>query len=201
MHLDTFAYGDEAENGVAIDRVAAMGQLEVYSLQIFIDDEHVVVLSHHFLGRILILELGSTGGRTCGVGHVQVVVAFGDVFLNDAVGVYLLLGNVLVEIRVLLVAHLLDGACHDALLYFQLSVLESSLQEFLGKETFLLLCLLDGEADLGLGFRGLHDVDPFLTWLLVALCQDFYLVARVQLLSEAYCAPVDLSSHTGVADT
>ena len=65
-----------------------MGQLEVYSLQIFIDDEHVVVLSHHFLGRILILELGSTGGRTCGVGHVQVVVAFGDVFLNDAVGVY-----------------------------------------------------------------------------------------------------------------
>ncbi len=124
--------------------------------------------------------------------EVEVVVALLDVFLDHGVHVEFLLGYILVEIRVLLVSHLLDDARHGALINLHLAVLESALQEFLGIESVLLLGFLQGEANLGLSLRGLHDVEPFSAWLLVALGEDFHLVARVQFLSEGDRLAVDL---------
>ena len=123
-----------------------------------------------------------------------------DVSFDHGVHVQLLLCHILVEVRVFLVAHLLDDACHDALVYLQLAVLEASLQQLLGVETILLLCLLDGETDFGFRLGGLYDVEPFLARLLVALSQDFHLVARVQFLAEGYRLAIDLAAHAGVAD-
>ena len=128
------------------------------------------------------------------------MVAFLDVFLYHGVYVEFLFCYILVEIRVFLVSHLLDDARHGALINLYLAILESALQQFLGIESVLLLCFLQGEANLCLCLGSLHDVEPFSSRLLVALGEDFHLVARVQFLSEGYRLAVDLSAHAGVAD-
>ena len=200
MDLDALADGYESEDRVAVDRVAAVGELEVDALQVLIYYQHVVALLQQFLGRVLELEVLGTFGRLVGVAEVEVVVTLFDVFLHHGVHVEFLFCHILVEIRVLLVSHLLDDARHGALVNLYLAVLESALQQFLGIESVLLLRFLQGEANLSLCLRGLHDVEPFSSRLLVALGEDFHLVARVQFLSEGHRLAVDLSAHAGVSD-
>ena len=53
MNLDAAGDGDEAEHIVAVDGVAAVGQLVVDALEVLVDDEYVVA------GR----ELGIEGGE------------------------------------------------------------------------------------------------------------------------------------------
>ena len=200
MNLDTLADGYESEDRVAVDRVAAVGELEVDALQVLIYYQHVVALLQQFLGRVLELEVLGTLGRLVGVAEVEVVVTLLDVFLHHGVHVEFLFRYILVEIRVLLVSHLLDDARHGALVNLYLAVLESALQQFLGIESVLLLRFLQGESDLCLCLGCLHDVEPFSSRLLVALGEDFHLVARVQFLSEGYRLAVDFSAHAGVSD-
>ena len=165
-----------------------------------VDNQHVIALLQEFLGWILEGEVLCTFGWFGDIGRVEVVVALLYIFVDDGVHVEFLFRYILVEIRVLLVSHLLDDACHGALVNLYLAVLESSLQQFLGVESVLLLGFLQGESDLCLRLGSLHDVEPFSAWFLVALGQDFHLVARVQFLSEGYRPAVDLSAHAGVAD-
>ena len=200
MDLDALADGYESEDRVAVDRVAAVGELEVDALQVFVNHQYVVALLQQFLGRVLELEVLGTFCRLVGVAEVEIVVTLFDVFLHHGVHVEFLFRHILVEIRVLLVSHLLDDARHGALVNLYLAVLESALQQFLGIESVLLLRFLQGESDLCLCLGCLHDVEPFSSRLLVALGDDFHLVARVQFLSEGYRLAVDLSAHAGVAD-
>ena len=200
MYLDALVDGDESEDRVAIDRVAAVCQFEVDALQVLVDGEHVVALLHQFLGRILVLEVGCTLGSFRHVGEIEVVVTLRHISVDHRVDVQFLLSDVLVEVGVLLVAHLLDDASHRALVDVYLAVLEASLDEFLGVETVFLLRLLEGETYLRLRLRGLHDVEPFMAWLLVALRENLDLVARVEFLSEAHRPAIDLAAHTRVAD-
>ena len=200
MNLDALADGYESEDRVAVDRVAAVGEFEVDALQVLIYYQHVVALLQQFLGRILELEVLGTFGRLVGIAEVEIVVTLLDVFLHHGVHVEFLFRHILVEIRGLLVSHLLDDACHGALINLYLAVLESAFQQFLGIESVFLLRFLQGESNLRLRLRSLHDVEPFSSRLLVALGEDFHLVARVQFLSEGYRLAVDLSAHAGVAD-
>lgn len=98
MYLDTLADGNESEDWVSIDRVAAMSQLEIDALEVLIDNQHIVALLHQFLGRILKLKILCTFCRLVGVGEVQVVVALLYVSLDDAVHVDFLLGYILIEV-------------------------------------------------------------------------------------------------------
>ena len=200
MDLDALADGYETEDRVAVDRVAAVGEFEVDALQVLVNHQYVIALLQEFLGRVLELEVLGTLSRLVGVAEVEVVVALLDVFLYHGIYVEFLFCYILVEIRVLLVSHLLDDARHGALVNLYLAVLESAFQQFLGIESVLLLRFLQGEANLGLRLGSLHDVEPFSSRLLVALGEDFHLVARVQFLSEGYCLAVDLSAHAGVSD-
>ena len=177
MNLDALADGYESEDRVAVDRVAAVGELEVDALQVLIYYQHVVALLQQFLGRVLEFEVLCTFGRLVGVAEIEVVVTLFDVFLHHGVYVEFLFRHILVEIRVLLVSHLLDDARHGAFINLNLAVLESALQQFLGIESVLLLRFLQGESDLGLCLGSLHDVEPFSSRLLVALGEDFHLVA------------------------
>ena len=177
MNLDALADGYESEDRVAVDRVAAVGELEVDALQVLVNHQYVVALLQQFLGRVLELEVLGTLGRLVGVAEVEVVVTLLDVFFYHGVHVEFLFRHILVEIRVLLVSHLLDDARHGALVNLYLAVLESALQQFLGIESVLLLRFLQGESDLCLCLGCLHDVEPFSSRLLVALGEDFHLVA------------------------
>ena len=98
MYLDTLADGNESEDRITIDRVAAMSQFEIDALEMFINNQHVIALLHQFLGRILKLEILCTFCRLVGIGEVQVVVAFLYVSLDDAVHVDFLLGYILIEV-------------------------------------------------------------------------------------------------------
>ena len=98
MNLDALADGNESEDWVTVDRVAAMSQFEIDALEVLIDNQHIVALLHQFLGRILKLEILCTFCRLVGIGKVQVMVALLDVSLDDAVHVEFLLGYILVEV-------------------------------------------------------------------------------------------------------
>ena len=98
MYLDTLTDGNESEDRVAVDRVAAMSQFEIDALEVLIDNQHIVALLHQFLGRILKLKILCTFCRLVGIGEVQVVVAFLYVSLDDAVHVDFLLGYILIEV-------------------------------------------------------------------------------------------------------
>ena len=54
MNLDALADGNESEDWVAVDRVAAMSQFEIDALEVLIDNQHVIALLHQFHGRIQI---------------------------------------------------------------------------------------------------------------------------------------------------
>ena len=98
MYLDTLADGNESEDRITIDRMAAMSQFEIDTLEMLIDNQHVIALLHQFLGRILKLKILCTFCRLVGIGEVLVMVALLDVFLDDAVHVEFLLGYILIEV-------------------------------------------------------------------------------------------------------
>ena len=127
VNLDTLADGDEAEDWVSVDRMAAVSQLKVDTLQMLVDNQHVIALLQEFLGWILEGEVLCTFGWFGDIGRVEVVISFLYIFVDDGVYVEFLFRYILVEIGVLLVSHLLDDACHGALDNLHLAVLESSL--------------------------------------------------------------------------
>ena len=178
-----------------------MSKFEVYTFEIFVYGKHVVALLHQFLCRILIFEVGCALSRSGGVGQVEIVVTFCHVFVDDAVDIQSFFCYIFIEIRVLFVAHLLDDTRHRTLINIDFAVFESSFDELFGKETILLLGFLEGESDFCLCLRGLYDIQPFLSWLLIALGENLNLVAGMELLSETYSPSVDFTSHAVVANT
>ena len=60
VDLDSSVDGDEAEDIIAIDGVATLGQLEINTLQVLVDDDHVITAICHLLIRMLIDKFVST---------------------------------------------------------------------------------------------------------------------------------------------
>ena len=178
-----------------------MSKFEVYTFEIFVYGKYVVALLHQFLCRIFVFEVGCALSRLCGVGQVEIVVSFCHISVDNAVDIQSFFCYIFIEIRVLFVAHLLDDTSHRTFINIDFAVFESSFDEFLGKETILLLGFLEGESDFCFCLRGLYDIQPFLSWLLIALGENLNLVAGMELLSEAYGPSVDFTSHAVVANT
>ena len=88
---------------------------------------------------------------------------------------------------------------HDGVFDLELTVLELTFKHLLRKESVLHLCLLQRQTDLRLGPRGLHNVQPFLTRLLISRCEHFYLVATLQLVTDGHHFAVDASARTRIA--
>ena len=89
---------------------------------------------------------------------------------------------------------------HRAFFHLDLAVLELSGQHLLGKQTFLHLRLLQCQTDLRLGTRGLHDIQPLLTGLLIGGSEYLHLITTLQLLTDRHHPSVDTSARTGITD-
>ena len=179
--------------------MAAGSELIVDALEVLVDGEHVVVA----VGELLV---GTLKGevlcrhRLVLLGSVLQMVAHSHVAFDDLVGIELAVGDLSVEVRRLLEAHLLDEMPHDALLDLHLLILKAALEQLLGVESVLGLRLFQCQANLGFSLRGLHDVQPVALRTLVALRDDLHTVARVKFLSHGDHFSVDTSAHTAVAD-
>ena len=178
-----------------------MSKFEIYTFEIFVYSKHVVALFHQFLCWIFVFEVGCAFSRSGSVGQVEIVVTFCHVSVDNTIDIQFFFCYIFIEIRVLFVAHLLDDTSHRTFINIDFAVFESSFDEFLGKETILLLGFLEGESDFCFCLRGLYDIQPFLSWLLIALGENLNLVAGMELLSEAYGPSVDFTSHAVVANT
>ena len=179
VHLYAAASGDEAEDIVAIDRMTARRELIVDALEVLVYGEHVVALVGQLLLRTLKVELV---GRHYLLVLVLRMVAHLHIFGNNVVGVKFSVGYLLIEIGHHLEPHLLHEMRHDALLSLDVPVLETPLQQFLGIETVLLLCLFQGKPYLRLGLWRHHYRQPVAFWLLVALRYHFHGITGMQLL-------------------
>ena len=123
-----------------------------------------------------------------------------EVTVDDVVDVQLAVGYLTVEVADLLESQFTDKHLHDAFVQFYLAVLELALKCFLGKQSFLDLRFLQGEADFRLCPRGLHDVQPVVFGLLVRRRHDFHLVTALQHLAERNDLAVDACACTGIAN-
>ena len=141
VNLYSARHGDKSEHVVAIDRVAAFRQREVYALEVLVYHEDVVRPVGQLLIGTLICELLS---RACGGGGIQSEheVAHLHIFVHHAVDVKPLVGNGFIEVADNLVAHLLCHIGYHSLLEIYLPVLQPSLQQFLCYEYLLCLALL-----------------------------------------------------------
>ena len=122
------------------------------------------------------------------------------VFVEDAGGVEAAFGDLVVEVALLLEAHLADEVGDGGLVVVELLVLEAALQQLLGVEALLLTCLLEREAQLGAGTGGDEDAQPLRLRSLVAGRQDLDRVATVEGRAEGDILAVDLAADAGVAD-
>ena len=146
VDLDAAVDGHKTENLVAVNGVAAAGQLIVDAFQLLVDDQHVVTMaSERFLGGG-ITELLGTADRHLGGVAVLMVAQF-DVFLDDFVGVEFLVGQLLVEIACLLEAKFVDDVRKQGFFHLHLPVLETAFQHLLGEKAVFHLRLLEGKAD------------------------------------------------------
>ena len=198
MNLDASVHGDKAEDLVAKDGVAALGQRVVDTLQVAANDKFVVGRALALIVDAFEVELLGASGLCWSV-EIQVEIARLLIFFEHVVDVEFLLGQLLVEVARLLETQFLDGVGQNTLREVELLVFQLALQHLLRQTAVLLLRLLQCEAYLRTGTRGLHNVQPLLTRLLRALREDFNGVARVQLLADGHYLSIHLSTHARVA--
>ena len=85
---------------------------------------------------------------------------------------------------------------HGTLIGFYLVILKLTLQCLFGKKTFLLLGFLQCQTYLGTGTRGLYDIQPLLTGLLLGRRQNLHLIATLQLLTDTHHLAIDTAART-----
>ena len=197
VDFDAAAHGDEAEDGVAVDGLAAFGQGEVQAFEVAVDDEHVVFAAGRFFVGMVEAIFGGTA-RGGGV-EIEVVVAHLDVGLDHLAHVELPVGKLFVEVGGQFEAHPLDEVHHGALVEIDLAVLHPPLEQFAGVETVFDESVFERELDLGFGARGFDDVHPVGLRSLIVLGEDFHLVARFEFGSQRYVSPVDASAYASIA--
>ena len=168
VNLYSAAGSDEAKHLVAIYRLAATGKLEVDALKVLVDDEHIVV--GRLVDNILTgLDVKSVGAlRHIVADDVLVFLLQFKIFLYDGIHVERAVNDLLVEVANLLELQLLDKSSHDRLLDVDFLVLKLPFDNLLGILTLLHLRLFQGKADLRLGTRGLHHIEPVLLGFLYA---------------------------------
>ena len=71
MYLDAAGDGDEAEDGVAVDGVAALRQREVEPFQVLVYHQHVVVAAGYLFVGVLVFKFLCA---LCRFGSIQLLV-------------------------------------------------------------------------------------------------------------------------------
>ena len=190
MNLDASVDGHEAEYLVAIDGVTTLGELEVQTFEVLVDDQYIF-LEGLVVGRWL-------DAVSFGTSVKHFVVSFRFFFLHfdkaveDVVGIQLFVGDVLIEIGYCLVSQLFDEAHHYGFVVIHLSVLEFPFDGFLGKFRLSGFDFLQGLAYLGACLRSSDYVQPILLGCLCVRGHNLYLVAAVQLVSDLHVLAVHL---------
>ena len=182
VYLDTSRNGDESENFIAVNRIAAFGQVEINAFQVLVNDQHIILEIVFDIGSLLDVEPFRTAVADFFPLFGFLPLHF-HVTVDEGVDVQTFVGDAPVEIGYGLIAQLLDEAHQDGFIVFYLAVLEFPFQRFAGK-----LCLLGGHffqglTNFGTGFRGGHEVQPVLFRSLGRRGHDFHLVATDQWLT------------------
>ena len=149
--------------------------------------------------RLVEHEIGSTLGHVIAGDGLFALLQL-EVTVDDVINVQFAVGYLTVKVADLLESQFTDKHLHDAFVQFYFAVLEFTLKCFLGKQSFLDLRFLQGEADFRLCTRGLHDVQPVVFGLLVRRRHDFHLVAALQHLAERHDLAVDACARAGIAN-
>ncbi len=181
VYLDAAARGDKAKHLVAIDGIAAMGQLEVDTLEVLVNHGHIareVLLV--VVALLQVIALGTAHGHVVRLGHLLYGL---HVAVNKQVHVERAIGNLLVKLRHLLVAHLTDDAHHRGLIVLYLAVLELALYGLAGKGCLARFYFLEALAYLGASLRGGDDVESSLVGSLRVGGEYLHLVAIVQYIA------------------
>ena len=194
VNLDAAIDTDEAEHVVAIDGIAALGQLEVNAFQVLVDDEHV------FLAPVLVgLRGGEVVALRAAILYLVVAVAVAlllfQVAVDDVVHVQCAVGNALVELGDHLEAHALDEAHHGTVVVVYLAVAEFSFQRLFGKVVLACGHFLQGLAYLGACLGGGDEVQPVLLGRLGGRGHHFHLVAALQQVAQGHVLAVDLGAR------
>ena len=196
MYLDA-ACRDEAEDFVAVNRVAAFGEGVFHARQVLVDDQDVFG-GGDFLGLRGGAELlGAADGRLGGLGFAADEV---EVFVDDGVGVEALLAEVEVEISYCLITLALDVTHEGRLIHLDFTVLEAALEHLLGivrrLGSLLAQGLLDADASLG----GNDEVEPVLLGRLRGRGNNLDRVAIMQYIFNRYVAAVHAGGDTAAAE-
>ena len=200
MDLDAAADSDKSEDWVAIDGRTATSQLVIKPLQVLVYHKYIVTYRGIQTGHLRLIEFElRSRARHIIACHCLLTFAYLYIFIYNGIRIEKAVGNLLVEVTHLFESHLTDNMEHDRVLRINLAVLEFPFQHLLGKEAVLHLCLLQSQAYLRLGSRGLHNVQPFLTRLLYRGCENLHLITAFQQLADTDHATIDASTSTLVA--
>ena len=191
MYLDALIPGDETEDIVAEDRIAALGHLVVQSLEVLgVDHQYVVAAARLESGPDLSrIQLGSPGHRLRYHGVVLLDEGLDGIDVHRALvygGVERVYGRVV---------ELLHHLHHHLVREVQLPVLQTPLQQFLALGGLLVFGIVQGLAYLVPGLGSHHIVHPIRGRLLVLAAEDFHHVARLELLLDGGYLAVDASSR------
>ena len=149
MNLDATIYGYEAENIVAIDGRTAFGKLIIEAFKVAVDYKNIVVDGRIQTSNLRLVEL-EFGGRTSLIiscNHSFFSSEFQEL-IKHIVSIENTIGNSLIEVAHLLIAHLSDDVEHDAVVLFNLTVAELALEHLFGKKAILYLSLFQSQTDL-----------------------------------------------------
>ena len=139
-----------------------------------------------------------TSCRLVARGRLLALLEF-EIAINHRVHIEHTIGNLFVEVTYFLEFQLLDKPCHKRFFKFDFSILEFSLNHFLGKQAFFHLRFLECKFNLSLGSRCLHDVEPILFWLLHRRCHNLHLVATVKHFTECHHLIINARARACVA--
>ena len=177
MYLDTLR-GDETENLVAINRVAAFGEFIFDTRQVLVDHQDILVRRY-----LLHRSRGHEFLRATHLGaliRLRLLAESLQIFVDYLVGIEAFLGDLDVKVRDGLESFLLDIAHHGWLVHVDLPVLEAALQHLLGEFHGLHGLLLQGLLDLYTGLGGDDEVQPIPLRALRRRRDHGYAIAVVQ---------------------
>ena len=194
MYLDTPIDGYESKDFISINRITTLGQFEIQSLQILVNDQDIVL-------KVLVVQRCLDAISFCTpIEHFVIGFRFFLLHLNELVenliGIQLFNGNVLIEIGYILVSQLLDQTHHHGFIVINLSVLELSFDGFLGKFRLTGFDFFQSLANLGSCFRSSYNVQPITFRCLGVRGHDFHLVSTIQLLTQLDILSIYFSTDT-----
>ena len=193
VDLDALAAGDEAEDVVAVNWIAAAGHPIVETLDV-LGAQHQDVVR-----RFVALPILCRDFLRLGLGVLRRRVAGEDEGL-DVVDIHDLLADGAeegIDARVLVFLHQL---AHHAVGKLQLPVLQTALQQFPAFGRFLELCFLELVLDAALGLGRDHPVQPVLGRPLVLAGHDLHHIAGGELFLDGDGLAVDAGSGAARTD-